>query len=94
MTGFLVLFVLIQLIDVLTTFKAFQLGGEEALPVPRFLFESIGFWPTCALIKSTAFVVTAWVWLNVENGWIFAAVLTAIGLYVVVSNTRFILRNS
>lgn len=95
LNGFLlVLFVAIQLGDVWTTKRALELGGVEAVPLPRTLFERMGFWPTAILVKGAAIGVAAILTFSTSRAWIFTGMLCLAGVYVLWSNWRFIRRRS
>lgn len=87
------LFVAIQVADVWTTKRAFRLGGVEAMPLPRFLFDRLGFWPTVYLIKGAAIALALVVTLLTKDAWIFTGILILGGIYVLYSNLRFIRRH-
>jgi hypothetical protein len=86
----LILFVAIQVADVWTTKRAFQLGGEEAMPFGRFLFARLGFWPAALLLKGTIIAIAAVAAVFVSNAYWFTGPLCLGGLYVLLHNWRFI----
>jgi hypothetical protein len=86
----LILFVLIQLADIWTTHRGFELGGKEAMLLPRFLFDRLGFWPTTLLVKGLAIALAVGVTMLSRQAWIFTGILSLGGLYVLWSNWRFI----
>jgi hypothetical protein len=88
----LAVFIIIQVLDVWTTKRGFDLGGTEALLLPRFMFDRLGFWPTVLIIKGLAIALAWWVTVNVENAWIFTGILCLAGIYVLWNNFRFIRR--
>lgn len=84
------LFVLIQAADVWTTWRALQLGGEEAMPLGRMLFARIGFWPAVLLVKGGGIATALIATLLTANAYWFTAPLSLFGLYVLWRNWRFI----
>lgn len=84
----LILFVAIQIADVWTTHRGFEMGAEEAMPLGRGLFKKLGFWPTILIIKGGAIAIAVALTVYVSNAWIFTGVMNLIGTYVLWSNIR------
>lgn len=86
----LALFIAIQIADVWTTWRAFDLGGEEAMPLGRALFAKLGFWPAVLLLKGVAIAVAILVTALVSNAYWFTGPLVLGGLYVLWNNLSVI----
>lgn len=82
----LILFVVIQIVDVWTTKQALSRGADEANIVAGPLFAKLGFWQTTLLIKGIGILIAILVTLYVANAWIFTGILCLGGAYVLWNN--------
>lgn len=84
----LVLFIVIQILDVWTTKKALARGGDEVNVVASPLFKKLGFWQATLLIKGTGILIAVLATLYVSNAWIFTGILCLGGAYVLRNNSH------
>ena len=74
--------------DTLTTALVYSVGGREANPMARWLIAYSGSITLFALVKTVIIIALLFIsfyWLG-KLGWIVPAILTAIGVYLVVNN--------
>jgi hypothetical protein len=84
----LVLFVLIQVADVVTTRIGLKRGDDEANLLPAFMFSTFGFWPSVIGIKVIGLALAILATVFVAKAWIFTGGLCLIGLAVLWNNWR------
>ena len=84
-TVFLVIFVVLQGLDIWTTHKALKMGKREANPFLARLFEYFNPIKVMVLVKSVALVLLWYV-----NFWFLTAALCVMYLWVVDNNRRVI----
>ncbi len=74
--------------DTLTTALVYGVGGREANPLARWLIAYSGGITLFALVKTVIIISLLFIsyyWLG-KIGWIIPAILTAVGVYLVVNN--------
>ena len=84
-TVFLVIFVVLQGLDIWTTDKALKMGKREANPFLAYLFTRFPPVPTMVVVKAVA-VVALWY----AGYWFLTAVLCLMYLWVVDNNWKVI----
>lgn len=75
--------IVLQLLDVLTTWHAMRAGGREANPLMDWLISRLGFWPAFGAMKALL-IWAAWWAIDTPA----PAVLCVLYLVVVINNLR------
>ena len=86
----LIIFIIIQVADVYTTYRGLKLGADEASPLGAPLFKLIGFWPTTLLLKGAFIALATAADIVVPGGWMIVAMLIAVGVYVLWNNFKVV----
>lgn len=92
MLWLLVALVALNVADLVLTAIGLKRGYAEASPVPRGLFKHFGFWPMSIALKILMIGAAWFAQVHWVNGWIFTAVLCALGVVVVGWNIRTLSR--
>ena len=85
----LALFIAIQLADIYLTWRGLKDGFDEANFLPAFLIERFGFWKAAIGVKAAGLVLCL-LFMCIYSGWVFTAVLDALGIVVLVHNYRLL----
>lgn len=82
----LILFIILQFLDGLTTYKVLSKGGVELNPVLNKIFSIFGWIPSLVVIKLIAIAAGIWMYANQQVEVLIA--LNLIYAYVVLHNFR------
>jgi len=85
------LFVLLQGLDIYTTYTAIQSGkGHEANPVMAAIFAKIGIIPGLAIFKVLICAVIWWAFMNMPGNKIILAIIDLAYIEILVNNFKVI----
>ncbi len=89
---FLIIFIILQLLDITTTYIAISSGkSKEANPVMNWFFTKLGMLPSLIIIKTIVIILFGLIYTQIPiYAWI---ILIAIYVLVVLNNVYHILKN-
>lgn len=88
MTSLMLCFIMLQIIDSLTTVHILKNGGRELNPFMNWMYQRAGIGLTLALIKGTLIMAVVGIWSDVLTFWlcVLYAVVAGHNLYQIAKD--------